>query len=224
MRLTPTALLLTALIGLCTITAVRAHDVDDGQKGRDIDTVNSDIRVGQNAEAGDLDSVNGDIEVGSNSKVGETDTVNGDIELADGVQARGADSVNGEITGGKNVVMAGAVETVNGEISFAGGSRVDGNVETVNGTVKLTGATVERDIETVNGDVHLLDGTVVKGKLIVRKPHGGWCLFGCDSDKPTIEIGANVEIVGGLLLEREIELKQDPSAKVGPVVYDYDKK
>ncbi len=224
MRLTPTALLLTALIGLCAVPVVNAHDLGDGQKGRDIDTVNADIHVGHDAEAGDLDSVNGDIEVGANSKIGGTDTVNGDIELADGVQARGAESVNGEISAGKNVVMAGDVETVNGEITFAASSRIDGNVETVNGTVKLTGSTVERDIETVNGDIQLLDGTVIKGKLIVRKPSGNWCLFGCDSDKPVIEIGANVEIIGGLLLEREVVLKQDPSAKVGPIVYNYDKK
>jgi len=224
MRLTPTALLLTALIGLCALPAARAHDVGDGQKGRDIDTVNADIEVGRDAEAGDLDSVNGDIEVGANSKIGDTDTVNGDIELADGVQARGADTVNGEIKGGKNVVMSGDVETVNGEIEFDAGSRIDGNIETVNGTVKLTGTTLERDIETVNGDIRLLDGTRVLGKLIVRKPSGSWCLFGCDSDKPVIEIGANVEIVGGLVLEREVELKQDPSAKVGPIVTSYDKK
>ena len=105
MRMTPTALLLTALIGLCAIPAVSAHEVADGKKARDIDTVNSDIDVGNNAETGDLDSVNGDIEVGAGSKIGDTDTVNGDIELADGVHAGGADTVNGEIKGGRDVLM-----------------------------------------------------------------------------------------------------------------------
>lgn len=224
MRMTPTALLLTALIGLCALPVAQAHDVGDGKKARDIDTVNADIEVGRDAEAGDLDSVNGDIEVGANSKIGDVDTVNGDIELADDVRAGGADSVNGKVKGGRNVVIGGDIDTVNGTISFDSGSRVEGGLDTVNGTIKLTGTTVERDIETVNGDTKLLDGTVVKGKLIVRKPNGNWCLFSCDDDKPLVEIGANVEIVGGLLLEREVELKQDPSAKVGPIVYAYDKK
>lgn len=223
MRITPTALLLTALIGLCALPVARAHEVGDGKKGRDIDTVNSDIEIGRDAEAGDLDSVNGDIEVGAGSKIGDTDTVNGDIELADNVRAGGADTVNGEIKAGRDVVMAGDIDTVNGNIRFEAGSRIEGSLDTVNGEIKLTNTTVERDIETVNGDTKLLDGTVVKGKLIVRKPSHGWCLFGCDDDKPLVEIGANVEIIGGLLLEREVELKQDPSAKVGPIVYAYDK-
>ncbi|MFZ5842055.1 MAG: hypothetical protein ACOY3E_04070 [Pseudomonadota bacterium] len=224
MRLTPTALLLAGLIGLCAVPAVMAHDVGDGQKGRGIDTVNADIEIGRDAEAGDLDSVNGDIEVGTNSKVGNLDTVNGDIELADAVKAGGADSVNGKIKGGRDVVIDGDIDTVNGGIGFDAGSRIDGGVDTVNGTVKLTGTAVAKDVETVNGDIHLLDGSVVSGKIIVRKPKGSWCWFDCDDDKPVIELGANVEVTGGLILEREVELKQHPSAKVGPIVYAYDKK
>ncbi|MFN4290277.1 MAG: hypothetical protein ACK4E7_05275 [Permianibacter sp.] len=224
MRLTSTALLLAGLIGLCAVPAVMAHDVGDGQKGRGIDTVNANIDIGRDAEAGDLDSVNGDIEVGTNSKVGDIDTVNGDIALADGVKAGGADSVNGKIKGGRNVVIGGDIDTINGGIGFDAGSRIDGGLDTVNGTVKLTGTAVAKDIETVNGDIHLLDGSIVSGKIIVRKPKGGWCWFDCDEDKPVIELGANVEVTGGLVLEREVELKQHPSAKVGPIVYAYDKK
>ncbi|NQD38375.1 hypothetical protein HPT27_15210 [Permianibacter sp. IMCC34836] len=222
--LSPTALILAALIGLCTLPAVHAHDVPDGKKARDIDTVNADIEIGRDAEAGDLDTVNGDIEVGAGSKVGDADTVNGDITLADGVSAGGAETVNGDIEAGRDVVANGDIETVNGAIKFDNGGRVSGGLETVNGTIKLTGTSVERDIETVNGDISLLAGSTVKGKLIVRKPHGNWCLFSCDDDKPVIEIGANAEVAGGLLLEREVELRQDPSAKVGPIVYAYDKK
>lgn len=222
--LSPTALILTALIGLCALPAVHAHDVPDGKKGRDIDTVNADIEIGRDAEAGDLDTVNGDIEVGAGSKVGDADTVNGDITLADGVKAGGAETVNGDIEAGRDVIANGDIETVNGAIKFETGGQVAGGLETVNGSIKLTGTSVERDVETVNGDVFVLDGSSVKGKLIVRKPNKSWCVFSCDDDKPVIEIGANVEIVGGLLLEREVELRQDPSAKVGPVVRSYEKK
>jgi len=221
---TPTALLLGALIGLCVLPIANAHDVADGKRAGDIDTVNADIEIGSHAEAGELDSVNGGIEVGAGSKVGDIDTVNGDITLAAGVNAGGAESVNGDIEAGRDVVANGDIETVNGGIEFQPGSRINGGVDSVNGTISLTGTSVERDIETVNGDIRLLDGTAVKGKLIVRKPSGNWCLFSCDDDKPLIEIGANVVVTGGLLLEREVELRQDASAKVGPIVRSYEKK
>lgn len=164
-------------------------------------TINESIRIGENNAAGDVESVNGSIRIGSDSVV------------------RSVNSVNGSINVGKNVTIERGVESVNGAISLDSGSQVGDDVETVNGGIDLQGTHVAGDIDTVNGSIALLDGTVVTGHIKVHKPDGwGW---NNRRNKPVkVEIGENVEVLGDLIFEHEVELRVHPSATYGEIIGD----
>lgn len=220
MRITPTTYLLAGLVLVGLMPLAMAHE--SGSLG-DIDRVNGDIEIGVNSTAGDLDTVNGDIEVGKASKVGNADTVNGDIRLDSGASARSLDTVNGSIKAEQNVVVTGSVDTVNGNIRFDKGGRIEQNVETVNGDIRLDDTQIGHNIETVQGDIVLQGASVVTGSIVVHKNKSLVCLFGCDGDKPRIELAAGVQ-VGSIILEREVELAVNPAAKVGKIEKRYEKK
>jgi len=214
------ALCLTAFVA----TSVLAHNqVEDNGKAGNLDSVNGGITVGNNAEAGNIDTVNGGIRVGKGSKVGKIDAVNGGISLDDGATAVSVDTVNGGFKGGTEVKILQSLESVNGGISLKAGSSIGRDIENVNGKIHLDGVSVAGNIDTVNGPIELKGATKVSGKLIVRKTQSNWCFWDCDSHKPIITIGPDVEVQGGLLLEREVELHIDPNAKIGPIEHAYKK-
>lgn len=196
-----------------------AHsNIPDGGKAGNLDSVNGGFSIGAEAEVGNIDTVNGGIRVGKNSRVGKIDAVNGGISLDDGASADNIDTVNGGFKGGENIRIARDIDSVNGGISIGKGSSVGDNIENVNGKIFLDGVQIGGNVETVNGPVELKGNTRIAGKLIISKSTGwGWCVFDCDDKKPIIEIGPDVEITGGIRLEREVDLRLDPAAKVGPI-------
>jgi len=61
----------------------------------------------------------------------------------------------------------------------------------------------------------LLEGSRVEGGILVRKPKSSWSLG--KSGKPRVVIGAGSEVRGELVFEREVDLRVDPSARIGAV-------
>ncbi len=180
-----------------------------------IDKINGAIRTEAGVEYGDLETVNGSISVASGTRAMSVETVNGSISIGDQAQVGGVETVNGGISIGKGVNVDGDVEAVNGGVSLGEQSEVAGGIETVNGDIRLTATQLEQGIETVNGDIEVLAGSVVKGGIIVRKPSGSW--FKQKQRTPRVTIGANSIVVGELVFEREVELRVDPTAKIGKV-------
>lgn len=224
--LLPSLLLLSA----CTISIGADRAVTDGGGASE---VNKSINVPSGANAGDLSTVNGEIRVGSGARAGDIETVNGSIDLGDQAVVADVESVNGGIRGGSGVRIDGDLEAVNGSLRFGPGLRlagdattvngsieasqceVGGDVETVNGTLRFDGCQLRGAMELVNGRVELSGPTVLAGDLTVRKPKGmGWG----SNRKPVIVIGAGVELRGRIVLEREVELQIDPTARVGQIV------
>ena len=212
--------LVIAFSSLLSTAAIAGTNVPDGGRMGDMDSVNGGFTIGDNAEVGNVDTVNGGIRVGKNSRVGKIDAVNGGISLGDGSSAINVDTVNGGFKGGENVKIERSIDSVNGGISLNNGSTIGEDIDNVNGKIYLNGVQVGGNIETVNGPIELTGATKVNGKLTIKKP-GGWCFFDCDDRKPTVIIGANVEIVGGIVLEREVDLQLDPAAKVGNIEHKY---
>ncbi len=182
----------------------------------DIDKVNGAIRTEAGVEYGDLETVNGSINVAPDVVAGSAETVNGSIAIGERAQLGDAETVNGGISAGRSARIDGDAETVNGAISLDAGSSVGGQVSTVNGSIRLDAAQVGRGIETVNGDIDILNGSHVRGGILVQKPSTGW--FNSSTPRvPRVVIGANSVVEGELVFEREVDLRVDPSAKIGAV-------
>jgi cytoskeletal protein CcmA (bactofilin family) len=96
------------------------------------------------------------------------------------------------------------------------GSSVASHLSNINGDITLTGSTVGRNVSTVNGDVSVMEGAVIKGDLIVEKPHG-FFNGSNNSEPPTIIIGPGSRVEGVIKLEREVTLYISDSAEVGGV-------
>lgn len=181
----------------------------------DIDKVNSSITVAPGQDAGDVSTVNGSIEIGDDARVRDVDTVNGSILIGQRVHAQEVDTVNGGITVGEDAVIGEDVGTVNGKLAVRSGASVAGRLETVNGALRVEGATVRGGLETVNGDIFVGAGSRVEGGIVVNKP-GGWN-WSKHEHLPRVTIEAGAEVSGALRFEREVELKVEEGAVIGPI-------
>ncbi len=189
--------------------------IADGAESSGASSVNGSITVGDNATVtGRLSTVNGAIRVGEDSSIEDASTVNGSLRISNNTKSEDLETVNGGIRIGEQVVVDGEVTAVNGKISLDTGSSVAKDVSNVNGDISLTGSTVGKDVSTVNGDVSVMNGAVIKGNLIIEKPHG----FNSGNSKlPTIIVGPGSRVEGVIKLEREVKLYISENAEVGGV-------
>jgi hypothetical protein len=221
------ALLWGAFLALLLIAPVygasmnKSISIESGGQSNGESTVNGSISIGEDATVtGSVKTVNGTIRIERNAKVEDAGTVNGSIRIASGVTADDLSSVNGSVKLGESVTVDGSISVVNGKIRLDAGTNVANEVSNVNGEISLTGAQVGGDLTTVNGDVTLDKGSTLRGRLIVQKPSGwGW---NRDKRKPKIIIGPGSKVLGGIELEREVELFISESAEVGGVSGEMD--
>lgn len=181
-----------------------------------IDKVNGSIRTDEGAAYRSLETVNGSIVLAAGASADSAETVNGSITLRERARADSVETVNGSLVL-EAAADAGSAETVNGAIRLGRGAAVRGDVETVNGEIKLDAAEVGGNIQTVNGDISLLDGSRVAGGIRIEKPNTGWFNWNSTPRVPKVVIGANSEVAGSLVFEREVELFVHDSARIGRV-------
>ena len=187
---------------------------DDAEHRGSEMTINGDVEVGRNADAGssDFKTVNGSIRVGDGAKVSDCATVNGKLVFGDDTQTGDLKTVNGNLRLGTNARVDGRIQLVNGSIELNKGTIVSRDVETVNGTIEMWGTEVGGDLTNVNGGMLVTEGSTVKGDLIVREasddPH---------SKPPRIIIGPDSRIVGELIFERPVKLYIHETAETGPI-------
>ena len=108
----------------------------------------------------------------------------------------------------------GSISHVNGGITAETGETY-GDLETVNGGITVKQSEVGGQVHTVQGDITIGAKSVVRGGILVEKPHG--IHFGRQRT-PRIVIGPAATVQGTLRFDREVELFVHPSAKIGPVV------
>ncbi len=185
-------------------------------QARDINKVNGAIRIEQGETARDLSTVNGSIRTGAGVQLRGAKTVNGGIQIGHDNRLESAETVNGAISVGERARVAEELKTVNGGIRVGAESEVLGRVGNVNGGLVLESAVRAGSVRTYRGDVSLEDGVVVLGDLEVLEPRG--VSWGSRSSRaPRIQIGPNVQIVGRLVAEHEIELRVHSSARIGAI-------
>lgn len=202
-------------IRLVLATAV-AFAIAPAFAGQDIDKINGSITAEASQTYGDLETVNGSIRVEANARIENAETVNGSIHAADNVHTQSLSTVNGSIRVGTQAQIDGGVETVNGSVFVDRGSRIARNVETVNGAIGLVDSDLGGGIETVNGDITVGAGSHVQGGIHVEKPGTQWIQIG-KRKPPRIVIGANAQVDGPLVFEREVTLYVHRTAKIGKV-------
>lgn len=202
------ALLLIPLLAVAGLAAA--------ERPGSISKVNGSIRTEAGQSYAKLDTVNGSIQLAEGSRATRVETVNGSITLSARTVIDKAETVNGSISAGEGSEL-GDAETVNGAIRLGRGSSVRGDLETVNGQIRIEQTEVGGDIRTVNGDLEILDGSRVAGGLRIDKPSGSWFNWGRQPRVPKVVIGAQSEVVGPLVFEREVELWVHESARIGRV-------
>lgn len=202
------ALLLVPLLAMAGLAAA--------ERPASISKVNGAIRAEAGQTYAKLDTVNGSIQLAEGSRADTVETVNGSITLSTRAAVDRANTVNGSITAGDDSEL-GQAETVNGAIRLGRGSSVRGDLETVNGQIRVEQTEVGGDIRTVNGDLEILDGSRVAGSLRIDKPGASWFNWGRQPRVPKVVIGANSEVAGPLVFEREVELWVHESARIGRV-------
>jgi cytoskeletal protein CcmA (bactofilin family) len=220
MNITKTTLLatliaFTALAAGCNASINEDINVADGAEHRGNEmTVNGDIRVGRDADAGssDFKTVNGSIRVEDGATVSDCATVNGKLVFGDNTETGDLKTVNGNLRLGRDARVNGRIQLVNGSIELSSGTIVSRDVETVNGKIEMWGTEVGGDLINVNGGMLVTEGSIVKGDLIVREasddPH---------SKPPRIIIGPDSEIEGELVFERPVKLYIHETARTGPI-------
>lgn len=209
----------TALMSVL-LTGCIVH-VGAGESGGNIDGVFGGIDIQSGRSAKNLSMVNGNIEMEDDSSARDLSTVNGSIELADNVSIRSAATVNGSIEAGENLRVDKDLNTVNGEILLGKGAEVGKDIANVNGDLRLTDALVGGDVETSNGDVELLGTTHIQGDVRIKHRNDkSWIKWNSDS-KPTLTIGADVQVDGEIILERPVDLKLENSTLSNKVVRRY---
>jgi len=208
---------LALILSLPATAAInKSVKIEDGGTSNGASSVNGSITVGDNATVtGSLSTVNGTIRVGEGARIEEATTVNGSLRVSSGVKAEDLETVNGAIKVGENVEVDGDVSAVNGSISLKEGSSVTRSLSNVNGDIDLEGSNIGEDVSTVNGDVTLEDGAVIKGDIVIEKPHGWNNRRG--SKDPTITIGPGSRVEGIIRLERKVKLYISETAEVGGV-------
>ncbi len=186
---------------------------------KDVSKVNGSVEVAAGEHAGSTSTVNGSVNIGDGASVKEATTVNGGIKAGNSVTVDdNATTVNGGIHFGTKATIHGDITTVNGDIYVPDGGNVKGDVTTVNGGIGLVRAQVGKDITTVNGDITVGIGSHVAGKLWVKKSKGGWNGLPLQISRiPTVIIGPNAVVQGGMVFEHQVKLYVHTSAKTGPI-------
>lgn len=189
------------------------------QAQKDVSKVNGSVDVVAGEHAGSASTVNGSVNIGNGASVKEATTVNGGIKAGNSVTIDDdATTVNGGIHFGSGATVGGEITTVNGDIYVPDGGKVKGGITTVNGGIGLVRAQVGKDVTTVNGDVTVGVGSHVGGKLIVKKSKGGWNGLPLQISRvPTIIIGPDAVVQGGLVFEHQVKLYVHSSARTGPI-------
>ena len=207
---------LLALALTLALSSAQAFAKDPAASGQDISHVNGGISADAGQHYGDLDTVNGGISLGRGASAGEVQTVNGGITMDDEVRVDSAETVNGGLRAGDRVTVTHDAETVNGSIRFGFNSRVGGDVSTVNGGITVQQTEVGGQVHTVSGDITIGARSVVRGGILVEKPHGIGFNWG-KKRTPRVVIGPNAVVEGQLRFERPVELFVHPSARIGKV-------
>lgn len=209
--------LLTLLMAVPALGASinKSVRIGAGEESGGASSVNGSIAVGADAVVtGKLHTVNGSIRVDSGATIEDAGTVNGSISVEGNARAGNLKTVNGRVRVGEGTEVDGEVGAVNGGITIEKGATISADVGNVNGAIAIRGAAVGGNLTTVSGNIELADGAVVKGDVVVEKPHGwGWR----DKKKPRITIGPGSRVDGTIRLEREVELYISASAEVGGV-------
>lgn len=203
------ALIVLGLLAACS-TAYAQNDVSK---------VNGSVEVAAGEHIGTASTVNGSVRLGDGARVKDATTVNGSIKAGNSVTIdEDATTVNGGVHFGTKATVNGDITTVNGDIFVPDGGNVKGDITTVNGGIGLVRAQVGKDITTVTGDVTVGIGSHVDGKLWVKKSKGGWNGLPLQITRiPTIIIGPNAVVQGGLVFEHQVKLYVHTSAKTGPI-------
>ncbi len=205
------ALLATTALTACIIVDVHSNEIPG--KSRDYSTVNDDIVIAKGARGDDISSVNGDIRVGEGAHVDGIEAVNGDITLEPNATADSIESVNGDVRLSAGARITDDIEKVNGGLMLDNAT-VAGDVDQVNGELQMQDSTVAGNVSIAQVDVSLLGKSRILGNLVVEENRH-------HKNKPVIELGPESEIVGTLILKRDVDLRKDPAAKVGAIERRY---
>ncbi|MBW8823531.1 MAG: hypothetical protein JF567_04725 [Xanthomonadales bacterium] len=203
-----------ALIVLALLTACSTVHAQ-----KDVSKVNGSVEVAAGEHAGSASTVNGSVRLGDGASVSSATTVNGSIKAGNSVTINeDATTVNGGVHFGTRATINGDITTVNGDVYLPDGGSVKGDITTVNGGIGLVRAQVGKDISTVSGDITVGIGSHVAGKLWVKKSKGGWNGLPLQITRiPTIIIGPNAVVQGGMVFEHQVKLYVHTSARTGPI-------
>lgn len=206
---------LTVLVTGCDASVNEDIRVADDSKHRGHEmTINGDVKVGRNADAGssDFKTVNGNIRVEDGASVSDCATVNGELVFGDDTETGDLKTVNGSLKLGKDARVNGQIQLVNGSVRLNPGTIVSRDVGTVNGKIEMWATEVGGDVTNVNGGMLVTEGSLIKGDLIVREsgddPH---------SKPPRIVIGPDSRVTGELIFERPVKLFIHETAETGPI-------
>ena len=167
------------------------------------DTVFGDIQVPSGQTVGSLSSVNGNIRISFGARAAQVNTVNGRIELDEKVEVQSVSSVNGDISGAKELRVSGKIETVNGTISLAESSNIAGEINSTNGDIQLSGVKLQSNLVNMNGDITVTSNSVIAGNIVVKANKGA---NNANNKQPVITLAPEVNLLGGILLERPATL------------------
>jgi cytoskeletal protein CcmA (bactofilin family) len=189
--------------------------------GRNLSTVNGEVKASAGETYGSLSTVNGSVHVGNGVTADSAKTVNGEIEVENNAKVGELRTVNGSVEIGEDVVIARTATTVNGEIEIGKRSRVGSDVTTVNGEVEIRGGEVGGKVITTKGDIELTDGARVQGGIHVKKNMGTDWGWGKDKDHPSkVRICSTCAVEGDLVFDRPVELYVEDGARIGKVIGD----
>lgn len=189
----------------------------------DVSSVFGGVDVSDDRRVGDLSSVNGGIELGNNVTAETVDTVNGSIEIGANVTVDNASTVNGDIEAQGGFKSFGNVSTVNGDVAIKQDSEVQGDIETINGDVELKGVLVSKDVSSKNGDISLTNNTIVYGDLVYQSQDKS----GNKSyrlNRPELKIESGSQVLGDIILYRQVELEIDDPELLDKVQHLYSQK
>ena len=207
------AILVSTLLLIAAAIPVSAGD------GRNVSSVNGNVRASPGETYDTLSTVNGDVRVARGASAEVAKTVNGNIELEPEVKLGRASTVNGSLHVREGVSIAHEASTVNGSVSLGKRTRVGGDVSSVSGEIELEGAEVAGKLTTFNGDIELTDGSRVLGGIHIKKPKDSGWSWG-NSDPPEVHICSTCVVEGELRFDRPVELRVEPGARIGTVIGD----
>jgi hypothetical protein len=187
--------------------------------GRDISSVNGEVKGSAGETYGTLSTVNGGVHVGRGVTADKAKTVNGEIDVENDAKLGEVSTVNGELDIGDDVIIERTASTVNGGVELGKRTRVGGDVTTVNGRIEVDGAEVGGKIVTREGDIELRDGARVRGGIHIKKKNDSNWGWGKD-EPPKVHICSTCIVDGDLLFDRPVELRVDSGAKIGKVIGD----